>query len=278
MRIPSRPHYLLLGLFRVYLFVYPISHKDPRGGHNRAKINRDFFKKWSAQMAYVLGFIYADGAIEDVQKSSRTCYIQMTSKDLELLKQIQQVMGSENKVYERHPRINRFPNGRQFLSSLAYNVRIGNKLMYNDLLALGVTPRKSLTILFPNIPSEYLEYFLRGYFDGDGCIQLKEGKYPVVVFTSGSIKFLEELSRILSRNLNIQHRDVYISHKDDMNLCYQLAFNTTMSKVILRFMYMNLSNAPYLGRKYEIYKKYLERCVLKKSGSVAVGNVVAIEK
>ena len=55
--------------------------RDPRGGHNRKHINENFFKTWSPKMAYVLGFIIADGSAEDVRKTSRTCYIQISNNE-----------------------------------------------------------------------------------------------------------------------------------------------------------------------------------------------------
>ena len=45
---------------------------DPRGGHNRYKFKTDFFERWTPEMAYVLGYLYSDGDIEDVRESSRT--------------------------------------------------------------------------------------------------------------------------------------------------------------------------------------------------------------
>ncbi len=39
-----------------------------RGGHNRYCCDKDFFKHWSDKMAYVLGFLFADGNITDATK------------------------------------------------------------------------------------------------------------------------------------------------------------------------------------------------------------------
>ena len=58
---------------------------DPRGGSNRHRVKTDFFQKWSNEMAYVLGFLYADGSITDARKTSRTQYIQFASKDRDIL-------------------------------------------------------------------------------------------------------------------------------------------------------------------------------------------------
>lgn len=239
--------------------MYPTAYKDPRGGHNRFQINEKFFQTWSPQMAYVLGFIFADGAIEDVQKSSRTCYIALSSVDISILKQIRLSMNSNHKFYLRKSRLVTYRDGKSYNSRDSFIFRIGSKLMYNDLLSLGVTPRKSLSILFPSIPIEYLHLFIRGYFDGDGCIHLKEGKYPKVIFTSGSIKFIQGLANILSNILQIPAKSANSQIENSGNPCYRLGYSSKDSRKILEFMYKDLEKAPYLERKFEIYQKYLKK-------------------
>lgn len=237
--------------------MYPTTHKDPRGGHNRSQINHNFFKIWSSQMAYVLGFVFADGAIEDVQNSSRTCYIAIISKDQSILEQIKNVMGSSHKLYKRKSQLELYPGNKSYTSGERFVLRVGSKLMYNDLLKLGVTPRKSLTILFPKIPINFLSHFIRGYFDGDGCLHLIKGKYPRLIFTSGSNKFLEGLAKTLSASLQIPIKNAYSQLQKSNNLCYNLQYNTKLSRIILEFMYKGLDKTPYLDRKFVIYQKYL---------------------
>jgi len=77
---------------------------DPRGGHNRYKFNVNFFKKWTPEMAYVLGFIYADGDIEDNRKSSRTQYTTIASTDRDILEAIKKAMSSSHRLNYRSPR------------------------------------------------------------------------------------------------------------------------------------------------------------------------------
>ena len=243
--------------------MYPTVHKDPRGGHNRSQINQTFFQSWSPQMSYVLGFIFADGAIEDVQKSSRTCYIAMSSVDFSILEQIRKRMNSNHKFYLRKSHLITHSDGKSYISRDSFIFRIGSKLMYNDLLNLGVTPRKSLSISFPFIPFAYLHFFVRGYFDGDGCLHLKEGKYPKVIFTSGSGKFVGGLANILANALNIPVISARSQIEDSGKPCYRLAYETKLSRVILEFMYKDLEKAPYLERKFVIYQKYLKNHKLK---------------
>lgn len=208
-------------------------------------------------MAYILGFIFADGAIEDVQESSRTCYIAMSSVDISILEQIRQSMDSNHKFYLRKSRLTTYSGGKSYTSRESFIFRIGSKFMYNDLLNLGVTPRKSLSIPFPIIPSEYLHFFVRGYFDGDGCLHLVKGKYPKVIFTSGSTLFVEGLAKALSELLQIPLVLANSQVQNSGNLCYRLIYNTKLTRIILEFMYKDLGKAPFLDRKFAIYQKYL---------------------
>jgi hypothetical protein len=181
----------------------------------------------------------------------------ITSKDISILEEIKNAMGSTHHFYKRKSQNITFPGGKNYVSGERFIFRVGSKQIFNDLLKLGVTPRKSLTILLPKIPFKYLSYFIRGYFDGDGCIYLIKSKYPRVIFTSGSQLFLQGLSKTLSVVLQIPFKIIYSQLHKSGNLCYQLHYNTQISNNVLEFMYKNLEKAPYLKRKYQIYQKYL---------------------
>ena len=48
---------------------------------------------------------------------------------------------------------------------------IRNDRLYEDLRKFGLKRRKSLTLKFStHIKDQHLSHFIRGYFDGDGCI------------------------------------------------------------------------------------------------------------
>lgn len=247
---------------------------DPRGGHNRCKLKTDFFEKWSPDMAYVLGFLYADGDVEDVRKSSRTQYITFGSKDKEILESIKVAMGSEHNINCRafHEFIS--PNGKKYECSEFYSLRIGSKKMFYDLLKLGLTPRKSLTIKFPNnIPSDCFSHFVRGYFDGDGCIFLQKAKgiiKPTIIkklsaiFTSGSYVFLQGLAEALKNKLLINHNKIYNSSR-----AFQLRYSTGDSVKIFEFMYKNCPKGLYLKRKFDIFREYFKMAPQKRNLEIA---------
>lgn len=228
--------------------------RDKRGGHNRKKINENFFKEWSPQMAYVLGFIYADGTVEDCRESSRTCYIGLANNDLKLLQQMREVMSSNHEIYYRKERIMKM-NGKSYWCKASYCLRIGNKIMYQDLINLGLCPRKSLVIKLPEILDQYFDYFLRGYFDGDGCINIEtvNKNRMNIIFTSGSKIFLEQIDHKI--------RDLLLGIKGSIAFgsgAFRLRYNWRNALMVANFMYQDMGSTPYLNYKYEKYLEYFK--------------------
>lgn len=236
------------------------------------KVNEKFFDKWNPEMAYVLGYIYADGS---VYPSVRGSYINVTSIDRDTVYKIKNWLNSLHTIREEP---STWPNGRT-----RYVLRIGNKNLYNSLVKLGLYPNKSLTVRLPNIPSQFLSHFVRGYFDGDGCVFFEMTKGVTrekiirrlsIIFTSGSQDFLIKLCSILGDTLKLKQIKVYKGHRS-----YQLRYFTADSMTLFKFMYGNCDKDAYLARKFEYFGKYFKlrpqridvkiEEILKKHGHVA---------
>lgn len=159
-------------------------------------------------MAYILGLIYSDGAIEDVRSSSRTCYFTISSNNKTLLVKVRKALSSNHTIYFKKPRMVKFTGGKFYLCRKTYILRVGNKKMFDDLVDLGLTPRKSLKLVFPQISHRYFGFFLRGYFDGDGCvmdwIQKRRLQYYDKKISQNEYNKLEDLST----KLYAQQKDV----------------------------------------------------------------------
>lgn len=214
-------------------------------------INEDFFKKWTQEMAYTLGYFYADGSMEDASYL-RGKYIRFSSAEKNNILKIKNWMNSQHKIVER-----KTVDGKR-----AYLLRIGSHMMYNDLIKLGLYPNKSLTIKFPKIPKNFINHFVRGYFDGDGCVRIcmKKGKVQIeiinklcTVFTSGSKDFLIELARKIKESAQTDLLKVYDSHRS-----FMLSYTTADSVKIFKFMYGKTKKPVYLERKAAIYGRYFE--------------------
>lgn len=205
-------------------------------------------------MAYTVGFLLADGAIEDVRKSSRSCYIQFSSKDLSLLEQIKFALNSDHNIVEVSPKLHVIRQ-KSFISGKQYYFRVGSKIMFQDLDKLGIAPKKALRIKLPRVPIYYFSYFLRGYFDGDGCINIYHPKNRSksrvsLIFTSGCKGFLKNLSKKISYLLPVKYKQPYFNFG-----AYRLTYRDSQGARVLKFIYKNLTASPYLDRKYHIYQQ-----------------------
>lgn len=231
---------------------------DPRGGWNRYKFRVDFFKKWSDEMAYVLGFLYADGDMIDADSSSRSQYIKFSNKDREIIEKIRSVLRAEHPIHSRPPHMVLHKNGF-YRSSELFFLRIGSRRMFADLIELGLSPNKSKIMRFPAVPSKYLNHFIRGYFDGDGTIYIESrrnaGKKMSIKrartsFSSGSESFLKTLSNILAEAINVRRAKIYKGTRD-----FQIVYSIRESVKIFKFMYKN-SRSLLLKRKFDNFKRF----------------------
>lgn len=221
------------------------------------KVNSNFFKAWSAEMSYVLGFISADGSLEDASYL-RGKYLRIHSSDKEILEKIKIVMGSEHTIVKIAPKAIVL-RGKRYVSKEKYMLRIGSCEIYTDLVDLGITPRKSKTIKLPAVPVDFAAYFIKGYLDGDGCISCDDAnKRLTVTFTSGSKLFLEELSKMINCCLGLKHHDVFSN-----NGAFQIKYSTQEAMRLLSYVYSDCGNELYLTRKYikflEFSKVYSNR-------------------
>lgn len=209
---------------------------------------------WSSQMAYILGFIYADGSLQN-SPSIRAKYLRVSSTDKPVLVYMKNTLEAEHSIYTE-----KVPDG----SKEKFLLQIGSHKMYDALEKYGLTPNKSLSVLFPKVPAKYLAHFVRGYFDGDGCVYiehkiLKNGsrspKRLRVIFTSGSRKFLEILDENLATKLHTKTCKIYYSSR-----AYRLIYNTSESIELCKFMYAYKAKDEVgfsFDRKFNRFKKYL---------------------
>lgn len=203
-------------------------------------------------MAYVLGFFTADGNM--IKNKRGACFIEFYGTDRDIIKKIKFLLNSNHKIGVRHmEKINE--NWKT-----AYRLQIGSKIIFGDLLKLGLTPNKSLTLKMPTVPKEFFSHFVRGYFDGDGHVSASEyqkkdrkNKSRIIIsgFTSGSKKFLEGLMRTLKENQIIKGGTLFFAQG------HRLCFSAQDSFQLYNFMYKD-SGALYLKRKRIIFKYYFE--------------------
>ena len=178
-------------------------------------INQDYFKSWSHNMAYVLGLWFADGCIY----GGKMFDITLHNKDKYILKKVAEELSYEDQLYD-------------YVDRQAARINFSCVVIYNDIINLGGKENKSLDMDFPNIPKEYLSDFIRGFFDGDGCVMRLKGGRINSTFTSGSKKFLDNLHQILKEEAGVEGGSYDPS-------CVSLKFGKKDSIKIGNYMYKN---------------------------------------
>lgn len=193
-------------------------------------LNKIFFDNWSPEMAYVLGFWFADGYMRH-EKSYRIVF---NSRDYNLLLQIKKCF-SCNYFIKRYQR----------RDGIDYQLILYSKHLYQELLTLGGMRCKSKKMRFPKVPKQCLADFIRGYFDGDGSVFYTtyihtKTKRPRTElrsnFTSGNPKFLEDLQNILVNTLGFIKKKIG-SYNNGASR--KLGYGTKNTLELLRFMYYN---------------------------------------
>jgi hypothetical protein len=217
------------------------------------KVNKDFFKKWTPEMAYVLGFFAADGYMTVNRRGGQFWSIQIVDKTL--LCDIREVIGSNHKISCR--------KGRENVKD-SFRLQIGSIEMCDDLRELGFNEKKAKSMSVPNVPKRYFSDFVRGYFDGDGNVwtgyvhKERFTKLLVlrIIFTSCSNEFLSVLARRLEDRGIVKG----VIRKAIGNY-YRLSYSTWNALKLYDFMYnhgVNLSGGLFLGRKKKVFERYMK--------------------
>jgi intein-encoded DNA endonuclease-like protein len=204
--------------------------------------DESFFKAWSPSMTYVLGFFAADGSMSKNKRGA--CFIDFTSTDRIILDEIKKVMHSNLKIGVYQAKNNN--------ASVRYHLQIGSKRIFNDILKLGFTPRKSGNMQLPPVPKRNFRHFVRGYFDGDGNVYVAREKRAILCgFTSGSREFLKELWTTLKRYKVVAGGTLFY-HPNG----YRLYFSVRDSRSLYEYMYGSGVKSLYLPRKKKVFEKY----------------------
>jgi hypothetical protein len=214
--------------------------------------NTKFFEVIDTEeKAYWLGFIFADGCISD----NRNCFtMSLKEGDVEHIRKIQ------NAICPTKP----IKLGKNTLNGKTFGFcRIDwtNKVIVNQLWWHGCLPRKSLKLVFPKaVPDKLIHHFIRGYFDGDGCIGLYNyvswgGEHIQLRFT-GTKEFLTSIQDVFEDKIEGYSRTAVRQEHNSKAFVFAKGGRRVPLEV-LHFMYRDSSI--YLQRKYDLY---LSSCLL----------------
>ena len=210
--------------------------------NRKYKLNENFFNEIDTEeKAYWLGYVLADGC---VHQRTLTIYIKGSDKKhlAKFLKDIQ----SEHPIYKSNKKY--IYKGEVKISN-GYEINVTSVILIKDLIKLGITPNKTLTVKIPKVREDLRKHMWRGIFDGDGSISSDLHNIQM----HGTKEVIIEFCNILKK-LGCKYR--YVPRKDINHAEFQMCGERNTVKA-LTYLYKN--STIYLDRKFKLYQKKLSK-------------------
>lgn len=211
-------------------------------------VNDKFFNVINTEeKAYILGFICADGHVEN-----NHIQFEVAAKDIDILYKIRKALDSNHPIKEIHKENPYKSSDRKEL--VMEKMRINSIHLVKPLLDMGLGGNKTYSLdssILKFIPKYLIRDFMRGYFDGDGNVffgkKYNSGiKYNINI--CGNKEFLLNAFQKYFPSVNKLYKDLYSKQ------CYVWKISAK-GKVLDFLHYLYYNSSIFLSRKYLIYRK-----------------------
>ena len=207
--------------------------------------NESYFGTQSSNMAYILGFLAADGS---VGKKNNEIKLTLAEKDAELLEKIKKELEYTGNIYHKTTQ-----DGYDIAT-----LQITCEKYKKDLAKYNIVPEKTFSFLIPeNLDKRYMIDFIRGYWDGDGTICTAGAKSIRSSLCSARKETLEYIIDFLFEQYNIPKVNILVRNKPGLRPLYYFQYSINATKILYKALYYT-DNLLYLQRKYE---KFKELCI-----------------
>lgn len=208
-------------------------------------LNESFFDHIGEVQAYFLGILYADG-YNDTDRNAIN--LSLKESDADILTRLNIEIGSNRPL--------QFINAKKYNDNNSNQRRlvISSKKISTRVAELGCTKNKTFTIKYPEwITPAMSNHFVRGYFDGDGCIM------DTSVNIVGTLDFCDGLADIFM-GIGILNPYIRARHKErGHNIRMIEVSGRRQCKILLDWVYKDATI--YLHRKYEKYQELLSSII-----------------
>lgn len=159
------------------------------------KINENYFDKLDTEdKNYFLGLLMADG-----HNNGKNISIGLSGDDDIILKKFSSI------IYENYRPL--LTSNLSLINKLhkdSHRLYICNKKICSRLSEIGMTKNKTYDMKFPKEIDDIKKFrhFLRGYFDGDGCITIQNKRITFSIV--GEFSFLTDILLKISEYLNVK--------------------------------------------------------------------------
>lgn len=213
--------------------------------YGKYHVNQDYFQdidnEWKA---YWLGFLYADGYVISETQRKKEKHSLGVGLQIRDRGHIQKLLDSlQSNVPIKDYRTN-------YKDCFSSKVVICNKKICSDLISHGCVPRKSFILKFPILRDDLVRHFIRGYFDGDGCISINKDKHNVRVNFVGTEDMLKHIVEIFVKECGAHKPKLIENFNNNGNIVYSVQWgNVYTCHKIYNYLYKGANI--YLDRKLE---------------------------
>lgn len=232
--------------------------RDKGSSHRFTDFNQNIFDNIDTpEKAYWLGFFYAD-AYNCQQTNTFSITLQQNDAN-HLIKLAKFVEHKIDKIKYYNSKI-----GKKEYPTCC--LPLYSKHICNKMFELGCQQNKSFIIKYPEwLSTEFNSHFIRGMFDGDGCLTFrekqKEWKWSLVT----TKECAENIQQIILKNTDLIVNYHCISETDNNTYQLETSGNEKINK-ILNWLYINTSENCRLERKYIKYQELIDQQNHRKIG------------
>jgi len=231
--------------------VYDIVKRNGRShqiSNKKYDVNSNYFEDINTEeKSYWLGFLYADGYVR--LRRSGELKLKLKQTDREHIELFRVCIESTHPIKNDISNV-KYGNNKISKSKLSY-ISINNTKMVKDLIKFGCVNNKSFIIKLPKLKNDLIRHFIRGYFDGDGCIYIsKNNNNCTFNITSGSKNIIDDINDVFK---NIQIIKCYIKITKNT---YRLNIYDKIELLKL-YNYLYDNSTIYLKRKFNKFKSYI---------------------
>lgn len=214
-------------------------------GKRSYKINESYFDVASQNVAYFLGFICADGHVHKYG-----CEIELQIGDIDILEKFKKELDYNGPIT-----FSTKTTSKGKIRNYC-RLRISSKKIAEKLMSFGILSDKTFLLGFNlDIIKNNLSHFMRGFFDGDGCLCscfLKDGYWRHIVTIVAEKEFSHKLKDMIEAATGISFR---LKENRKVINCLVLESHPLIKK-FLEWIYDNADVK--LNRKYQKYLNFVK--------------------
>jgi hypothetical protein len=208
-------------------------------------VNENFFDEVNKVNSFFVGLMASDG---NIRKNLNSFSISQSGKDgLVLINNVRKWLEYNGVVYHT-----------KTTNKTAHSITITSPVLVKKLIEHNIIPNKSSKFYYNN--KSYLNEFLQGYVEGDGCVGIykKNGIEYYYISFFGSENFKESIISLLPikpkyYRINDRYFELKFFGRKGIEFSNWLWENPVYSNSVKYNKFIDFKNNKYSNRKHQIY-------------------------